>query len=97
MSNKAIKIGMSATFTCLTAVAPSPKTFIYKGGLNVNPGGVPGKQISADEVRSSVSKKQLLFNSYSTFYSTHFIFVTVSWAFVVYRAGGCILGHHLFK
>ena len=57
VSNKAIKIGQSATFTCLTAVAPSPKTFIYKGGLNVHPGGVPGKQISADEVSQLLREK----------------------------------------
>ena len=50
VSSKAVKLGASATFTCLTAGAPSPKTFIYKGGHNVNAGGVKGKQISADEV-----------------------------------------------
>ena len=45
-----MKLGSSATFTCVTDVGPNPLFYIYKNGNSLNPGGVFGSQTSLDEV-----------------------------------------------
>ena len=44
-----VKVGATAAFTCVTAVAPSPTTYFFLNEQLVNWGGIPGSQTSGDE------------------------------------------------